>query len=46
VGKKNWEGVLGRRDLPWNPPPHTHMPKEEKEEKIAFCMDCNAKKMP
>jgi len=32
-GKKNWEEALGRRDLALSPPPHTLLPKEEKEEK-------------
>jgi hypothetical protein len=38
LDKKNWEGGDGEEvsALCW-PPPHTLLPKEEKEEKIAFC---------
>ncbi len=46
LGKKNGKEAVGR-GIDWGfSPPHTLLPKEEKEEKMPFCVLDNAKKVP
>jgi len=46
LGKKNGKEAVGR-GIDWGfSPPHTLLPKEEKEEKMPFCVFNTAKKVP